>query len=297
MALCLWLVVCAAPNAAVRQPLNAAVGVDQDALARAKDLYASARFEDALQILEALKGSAATPEAGAYQAYCLVALGRRDEARRVIERVVRADPLFRPQEGNVAPHIQALFDDTRRPLLPVIAHEYYAAAKAAFDTHEMARAVTGFDREIAILDQIGGTEPGVTDLRAASVAFRDLSRALAALTFNPTPNPSASSTAAAPPAIVIYDAQSADVVAPAPISTPLPDWHPGFFELNRTFSGEVQLVIGEDGSVMSALITRSVHASYDGRLLEATKGWTFKPATKDGMPVKYRYLMTVRVLR
>ncbi len=56
-------------------------------------------------------------------------------------------------------------------------------------------------------------------------------------------------------------------------------------------------MIGENGAVMSASITRSVHERYDGPLLDAAKNWTFKPAMKGGTPVRYRYVMTVRVLK
>ena len=277
----------------IRQPPNAAI--NQDALTRAKDLYASARFEEALQLLEALQGPAATPEARAYQVYCLVALGRRDEAKRVIERIVRADPFFRPQEGLVAPRIRAFFDDTRKPLLPVLARESYASAKTAYDRHDMPKAIAGFDRVIALLDDIGGTDPGLGDLRAVSVVLRDLARAASPAAA--TPAHATGVSGGVEPSWTIYDAQSANVVAPTPLSTPLPDWRPGFFELNRTFSGEVRLIIGEDGTVLSAEIATSVHARYDDRLLEAARRWTFKPATRNGSPVTYRYLMPVRVLR
>ena len=290
MALCLSLVVC--PPAAVLAQVANASTTNQDPLARARELYASARFEDALQILESLQGTAATPEARAYQVYCLVALGRRDDARKVIEKIVRSDPFYRPQKGLVAPHIQAFFEDTRRPFLPVLARESYAQAKAAYDKKDMMKAAAGFDRVIALIDEVGGNDPGLGDLRMVSVALRDFAHAAL-----PAANGSAARRTGGEAAPMIYDAQSAGVVAPLPISTPLPDWRPGFFELNRTFSGQVRLIVGEDGTVMSAEIAASVHARYDGRLVEAAKSWTFKPATKDGRPVAYLYLMPVRVLR
>lgn len=294
MALCLSFFVCPAP--AVFAQAAGAAAPNQDTFTRARELYAAARFEDALLLLEALQGPAATPEARAYQVYCLVALGRRDDARKVIEKIVQADPFFRPQRGNVAPHIQAFFEDTRGPLLPILARESYAVSKAAYDKKDMARAAAGFDRVIALLDETSGTDPGLGDLRAVSVALRDLARAA----LPPAPSPAAHATngSVVPESgQMIYDAQSVDVVAPLPILTPLPDWRPGFFELNRTFAGEVRLIIGEDGAVISAEISTSVHARYDARLLEAAKSWTFKPATRNGRPVAYLYLMPVRVLR
>jgi hypothetical protein len=40
-----------------------------------------------------------------------------------------------------------------------------------------------------------------------------------------------------------------------------------------------------------------VHPRYDDTLLEAAKDWTFKPATKNGVAIPYRYVMNVQVLR
>ncbi len=281
--------------------------VDQDALARAKALYASAEFEAALQMFQNLRGAATSPEAEAYQAYCLVALGRRNEAKQVIEQLVQMDPMFHPQEGQLSPHLRTFFDETRKPLLMKAARQAFTTAKSVFDGHDMPRALAAFDRVIAILDEVGPNDQDAADLRAVSVAFRDIARAARPELANPNPaappaaaasSASSSSTSViAPPVSLIYDAQNVGVVAPIPLSTPLPDWRPTFFELNRTFTGDVELVIAENGSVISASITRSVHERYDGPLIEAAKTWTFKPAMKGGTPVRYRYVMTVRVLK
>lgn len=297
-------IVFARPSHPARQ--QPATKADQDTFTRAKALYASAEFESALQLLQTLKGPAASSEASAYQAYCLVALGRRTEAKQVVEKIVLADPLFRPAEGQVAPHMRLFFDETRKPLLPRAAREGFADAKAALDNQDMTLALGEFDRVIAVLAEIGTGEPDVADLRALAVAFRDIARAARPETGIPNANPTrgaalaavaAAMSAEVPPSPVVYDAQSAGVVAPAPISTPWPEWRPAFFELNRTFSGDIQVLIGEDGKVVSALMISSVHPRYDGPLLDAAKSWTFKPAMKDGAPVRYRYVMTVRVLK
>jgi len=275
--------------------------VDQEALARAKALYASAEFEQALQLFQTLRGAAASPEAEAYQAYCLVALGRRSEARKVIETLVEMDPLFHPPDGQLSPHLRTFFEETRKPLLTKVARQSFTGAKAVFDNQDMPHALTAFDRVIAMLDEVGPNDPDAADLRALSVAFRDIARAarpeMAVASPNPAAAPASASSTVVPAVTPVYDALNTDVVAPVPLSTPLPEWRPAFFELNRTFSGEVELVIGEDGKVMSASIARSVHVRYDGPLLEAAKNWTFKPAMKNGGAVRYRYVMTVRVLK
>ena len=63
-----------------------------------------------------------------------------------------------------------------------------------------------------------------------------------------------------------------------------------------TFTGMIELVVSEEGKVLSATIVKSVNPRYDPLLLDAGKSWTFKPAMKDGAPVQYRYSMAVNLL-
>jgi len=261
------------------------IALAQDALSRAKTLYASADYEGALLALDTLKGKPANSEARAYQVFCLVALGRRDEARRVIESIVRTDPMYRPSTVEVAPRIRAFFDDVRKPLLPEIAKLAYAEAKTAFDHKEFAKALGGFENVMALIDEIGQADPSASDLRTLTVGFRELARGATVRTVSGPVEPT------------IYGPQSLNVTPPTILARRLPEWHPNFFELNRTFSGDLELVIGEDGRVISALLLSSVHPRYDEPLLESTKGWTFKPATRNGVPVPYRYVMTVQILK
>jgi tetratricopeptide (TPR) repeat protein len=261
------------------------IALAQDALSRAKTLYASADYEGALLALDTLKGKPANSEARAYQVFCLVALGRRDEARRVIESIVRADPMYRPSTVEVAPRIRAFFDDVRKPLLPEIAKLAYAEAKTAFDHKEFAKALGGFENVMALIDEIDQTDPGAADLRTLTVGFRELARG-ATVRVSP-----------APVEATIYGQKSLNVAPPILLSRTLPEWHPNFFELNRTFSGDLELVIGEDGKVTSATLLTSVHPRYDAPLLESTKSWIFKPASKGGVAVPYRYVMTVQILK
>ena len=260
------------------------IALAQDALSRAKTLYASADYEGALLALDALKGKPANSEARAYQVFCLVALGRRDEARRVIESIVRTDPMYRPSAVEVAPRIRTFFDDVRKPLLPEIARLAYAEAKSAFDHKEFARALGGFENVMALIDEIDESDPSAADLRTLTLGFRELARG-ATVRVIPAVEPT------------IYGPQSLNVAPPLLVSRTMPEWHPNFFELNRSFSGDLELIIGEDGKVKSASLLTSVHPRYDAPLLESTKNWVFKPATKGGVAVPYRYVMTVQILK
>jgi TonB family protein len=57
------------------------------------------------------------------------------------------------------------------------------------------------------------------------------------------------------------------------------------------------VVIDEQGKVISASLIRTVNPRYDPELLQAAKSWTFQPATKDGVPVRYRYTVAVNLSR
>jgi TonB family protein len=55
----------------------------------------------------------------------------------------------------------------------------------------------------------------------------------------------------------------------------------------------LEIVISERGTVDSAILRDSVAAFYDDPLLGAAMNWRFKPATRNGQPVKYRKLLEI----
>src|SRR5438128_1005163 len=119
-----------------------AIASAQESLAAARDLYASAAYEDALAVLNRLRGSDHPADEARsieqYRAFCLLALGRTDEAERAIEAVVSAQPSYHPSESEVSPRLRSLFADVRRRMLPTIIQDRYAQAKASFDRKEYA---------------------------------------------------------------------------------------------------------------------------------------------------------------
>jgi protein TonB len=285
-------------------------------LAKAKEFYASASYDEALQVLNQLKGT--TPgspatEVQAYQIFCLVALGRNQEATDAIGTIVRTDPLYHPAEGEVSPRIRAFYENVRRPLLPAVVRQLYAKAKDKMDRKEMAQAASDFDRVIALLDEMGsGDDQGVSDLRTLASGFRDLSKAAAAAPpVAPPPPPPAPveapkpAIASPPPARVataapaeprVYTPRDTGVVKPVAINRTLPPWRASTaVDKLQGFSGSVEVLVDEKGKVIVANIVDSVRADYDPVLLRAASGWTFQPATKDGVPVRYRYAIEVQL--
>jgi tetratricopeptide (TPR) repeat protein len=285
----------------------------QEKLTRAKELYASASYEEALQALGTVPGRTSaieSTEVAAYQVFCLLALGRSDEAKQAIEAIVHSDPLFHPSEGQASPRLRTFFEDVRRPMLPDVVRQSYARGKEAYGRKDATGAMADFDRVIALIDEMGeAADPGVADLRTLAQGFRDLSAAA------PKPTPPAASpapaAAAAPPAsgppagpapskvenvVRVYSASDEDVVKPTAVSRILPNWNPvNAVQAMQEFRGVLEVVIGENGLVTYAVITKPVNPAYDPLLIRAARDWKFKPATKDGVPVRYLLRMDIHL--
>src|SRR2546430_1667070 len=90
----------------------------EDPLRTARDLYASAAYEEALAELTRVRGGAAAADAAresdAYRAFCLVALGRTGEAEAVAEALVRKDPMTAVDLRDASPRIEEMFANVRR---------------------------------------------------------------------------------------------------------------------------------------------------------------------------------------
>ncbi len=279
----------------------------QDTLARAKDLYGLAEYDEALAILNRLHETASpvvSSEVAGYQVLCLLALGRTDDAQKGIEALVKADPLYRPSESTMSPRTRVRFDAVRRELLPTIVQQAYDKAKAAFDRKELPVALVEFDRVVALLDEPGLADvQSMADLRRLATGFRDLSKAavadVPAAPAAASANMSAPAVATPPPApdpARTYTGDDAGVVPPMVVSRRTPAWQPrNEIEKRREFRGLLDLVIDEAGDVTSAVLGKSIHPVYDRELVDRSRTWKFRPATKDGVPVKYRMRIEIRL--
>jgi TonB family protein len=161
--------------------LSSAPAAAQPSVDAARKLYLGAQYEESLALLTQLHGetTAEQNEIATYQVFCLVALGRTEEAGRTIETIVSADPFYQPAEDLTSPRIRDVFRHTRRKVLPGIAKREYAAAKLAFDRKDPSASVM-FERVLKLLGDPDVDAPAVGDLRVLAEGFRDLSRTFAA---------------------------------------------------------------------------------------------------------------------
>jgi len=277
-----------------------AIAQDRD-LNAARELYASAAYDDALAVLNRLRSSehpASQKRAiEQYRAFCLLALGRSTDAEQAIEAVVAAEPTFQPGESDASPRIRSAFTTVRRRMLPSIIQQKYAASKAAFDRKEFAAAAEGFTQVLtALADQDVAAEARqspLADLRILAGGFQELAAKASA----PPPVLAVAPVAAPlPPAAPltpkIYSGGETGVVAPAIVSQALPPF-PGQVIIPR--NGRLDLVIDESGAVESAVMSASVTPAYDQMVIAAARNWRYKPATQNGVPVKFRKTVQITI--
>lgn len=274
-------------------------------LTTARDLYASARYDEALAMLNGLPADNAVADRKSveqYRSLCLLALGRGTEAESAIAAVVTADPLFVPGEADASPRVRAAFSDVRQRLLPQIVSMRYAAAKAAFDRKEWDAAQSQFRELMALLDdpQMNGKQG---DLRTLAKGFLELSAAAAAPPPEPKkaadPPPPAAPAAPAPAAPKpdkIWTVDEPGIVPPVVIRQEVPRV-PVNVAPHARDRGLLELVIDEQGRVTSMAIRLSVHPVYDPLLLAAARDWRYKPATVRGTPVKFRKVIQITLDR
>ncbi len=301
------LVLCAWPAAA------------QDIMTRAKNLYQTADYDQALSVLDQLKNdpvAEAIPDVAAYRVFCLLALGRSDEAQAGIAAMLRHDPGYHPSESDVSPRIRAVFQDVRKRLLPEIFQERYAAAKAAFERKEFQSAADQFKTLLALVDDPAATtEDSRKDLRMLISGFADITQAAldnaartapaSAAASAPAPARGSSgatqvSVAALRPSSssspLIYSAKDVGVQPPLALSKQVPSFRPGGGDAGRDFVGSIEVLVNEKGDVTEAKIQKSVYPLFDPRLVAAAYSWKFRPAFKDGKPVAYRTYIEVKLV-
>jgi hypothetical protein len=275
----------------------------QDALASARELYASAEYDEALKMLDRLSAGAPSnnerQSIELYRTLCLFAIGRRDEADRTIEGMIARDPLYRPDD-EISPRTRTAFMEARKRILPGIVQQKYAEAKGAFEQKNFEAAAAGFKRVIDALNDPdmgqAAQQPPLADLRTLAAGFHDLS--LKAIP-PPPPPPLPAPVAMVQPAPAvnlpprIYTGEERGVRPPQTIAQELPKY-PGAVP-PRGVTGVVEVVINEVGNVESAAMVVSVANSYDKMVMTAASKWLYAPATMNGTPVKFRKRIQINI--
>jgi TonB family protein len=262
-------------------------------------LYMAASYEEALSELSQLPPGADLDQADKYRALCLLGLNRPQEAAESIERLVKRRPLLTVDEKD-SPKLVLMYRDAQARLLPGAAKALYVMAKEHFEHGEIAASAQEFRQVLGVISEVGGAgASALVDLKMLAEGFSSLADGqLAAVRAPAMPAPVSAAegvqTDQSGPALPdsrstrIFDATDADVIPPVAIVQTMPIWAPRADVEKRKYSGTMEIVVHENGTVSSATIVEPMYPSYDQQLLQAAKGWRYKPALRSGQPVKYR---------
>jgi TonB family protein len=303
-------------------------GRAQGQLLAVEKLYTAASYEKALAVLDELElvGGVDILQSAEYRILCLLALEQFERAQVAIENLVVQQPRYRPDPLRFSPRRQEQFETVRRRVLPRIIQTKYAEAKARFDVKDYEDAIGKFEVLLDLLKDDAEAEPQLADVRTFASDFLDLARLAAAAdmtgarpvgTSGPAAKdgragsmriaelPAASTAKTDQPPIGLqdtqpsgagharlYDVSSTDVVPPVPLKPILPP-------ISRDLSivtpspGLFEIVVDETGRVESASVRRSINSEYDAHVLHESWNWRFKPATRNGEPVKFRKLIEI----
>jgi TonB family protein len=280
------------------------VAAQDDPLKAARDLYASAAYVEALAELARVETAASTQtttrDTDAYRTFCLIALGRDEEAQAVAESLVRRDPaLSIDQFPDASPRIAVMFDSVRRRVVPQLIRDEFRvartrAAEGAPDAESRLRKV---QQLLDTAEHIGAWDETLADVRLIVNGFLELAHAAL-----PRPAVSAATAAAAvreasSPAAPVSSSTNAGVVPPVAVFQPQPTVTPALLSLVRQLrrTSTIEVVINERGTVDEVTVKQPVTPAYDKQIVAAVKTWRYKPALKDGLPIKYVNTVVINV--
>jgi len=272
-------------------------GVD-DPLDVAKSLYLAASYSEALSALDKLPDGADLAAADKYRALCFLGLDRQADAEHALESLVMRQPQYSMDQLE-SPKLVSMFKSIRARKLPDVAKSMFASAKGAYDKGDMKTASAQFTTLLAILN---GPDIGsdLSDLKMLADGFATLAQkqlppplpARAAENQAAIGRPAASSAPEVP--AHIFTIGDEDVIPPAPVIQNIPRWEaPNAMFQGTTYTGSIEVVIDETGSVVGANIREKINAIYDPLIVAAAAKWKYRPALRNGQPVKYRKVIPV----
>ena len=295
----------------------------QDTISVARDLYASAAYEEALSTLNRMDSGSTAPEIARqvdeYRAFCLYALGRTREAESIAESMVRKQPLA-GLDADASPRLETMFAGVRKRLLPSLIRERFRTARSALDQKNFGAAELPLSEArlmIAEAEKLGVNDDGLADLGVLVGGFLQLIRsaaeqrtssqpamppalmpagpAAAPRPVAPAPVPSAdgrpASSTASPAAGEgrVYGVDDEGVSPPVVLQQRMPAMTLEMKQITKALrsTGMIDVVIDEAGNVVDATIRQSLNSSFDTLIVRSARRWKYRPAMKDGVPVRY----------
>jgi hypothetical protein len=218
--------------------------------------------------------AAAAPEDLAGRAVSLMAEGKAGEAEIVFDALVLTYPLYDPGTDALTPESLAAFRKSRQTLLPNIAARDYGRAKAALEAGDVDGALDLGRQVSGMLDHLETSPPP------------DLAERVRRLVSDATAIRSSAE-------LMVYNRGDADVVPPRPLSRQFPAAPPDGVPPHRI--GVLDIVVGKKGDVEIVKLHTPLNRYHERMIVSAAKAWRYRPALRDGQPVRFRLSITINL--
>lgn len=209
------------------------------------------------------------------RAAALSAEGRTEEAAIAFDAIVMKNPLYHLDPARSSPEALAALKASKQSLIPAIARMHYEDARAAYDAGDTSRAVLESQRAAAMLKEL---DPGTVPY--------DLSDNVAGLVRLAT-------VAMKVQEEKIYSAADTEVSPPKPIGSQLPSAAPRGVPSGNL--GRLEIVVNRAGHVESVKLYTPMNGYQDRMIVSAAKAWRFRPALKNGKPVRFSLEMAINL--
>jgi hypothetical protein len=208
------------------------------------------------------------------RAIALVSAGRLAEAEIVFDALLMNNPMYDPNPTAMTPDAYTQFRASRKSMLPAITARELGRARAALDQGNAERAV---------------------------VIARDLERLLARVGADAAPGLHAQAQLLLDQAVEarvaaeehVYTSMDSGVVAPRALSRQFPLTPPTGVRADRI--GVLEIVVGIQGDVVFIKLHTPLNRYHERMVVSAAKAWRYRPATKDGRPVRYRLMVAINL--
>jgi hypothetical protein len=202
-------------------------------------------------------------------------LARADDAQRLYDRIVLADPLYTLSPERSTPEAVAALRDSKRLLVPSIARRDYERALAAFEAGAYDRAAADATRVSRMLEALEAADvpPGLSEGTRQLLARIEVARAREDQR--------------------IYSEADVGVTAPEALGRQFPAAPP--IGMSQGQIGTLEMLISRVGQVEVIKLHTPLNRYHERMIVSAAKAWRFKPALKDGKPVRYRLISSINL--
>jgi hypothetical protein len=212
------------------------------------------------------------------QATALLASGRADELEMFFDSIVLKNPLYRADSARMSAVALSAFRNSKRTILTAMVRSHYKDGRAALDAGDFSLAITEGERARALLKDLDDLD--------ISVETGDMIAELRGLL-------TLASAARTAEEEKVYTLEDSGVTPPRPLGRQLSA--ASMSRISPRPTGHLEILVSRSGRVETVKLDTPMNGYHDRMLVSAVKAWHYKPAIRNGKPVRFSLMMTIRL--